>query len=60
MSTVLYLSHYNFVRAFDSFECLSNFAPVGIKRFAVILILSVAFSALLVFLGEKKVKNLWQ
>ncbi|MEE1144602.1 MAG: acyltransferase family protein [Acutalibacteraceae bacterium] len=62
MSTVLYLSHYNFVRAFDSFECLSNFAPVGIKRFAVVLILSVAFSALLVFLGEKnkKVKNLWQ
>lgn len=62
MSTLLFLCHYIFVRAFECIPSLAGYFPEGIHKFLFVAILAFVTSAGLVFAGDwiPKVKWLWQ
>lgn len=62
MSTLLFLCHYIFVRAFECFPILAVHFPEGMYKFPFVTISSFLLSALLVWAGNKNksIRWLWQ
>lgn len=62
MSTLLFLCHYIFVRAFECFPILAVHFPEGMYKFGFVIISSFLLSALLVWAGNKnkRIRWLWQ
>lgn len=62
MSTLLFLCHYIFVRAFECIPSLAGYFPEGIHKFLFVSILAFVTSAGFVFAGDRvpKIKWLWQ
>ena len=62
MSTLLFLCHYIFVRAFECFPTLTVCFPEGIHKFMFVGVSAFLLSALLVWAGNKnkRIRWLWQ
>ena len=62
MSTLLFLCHYIFVRAFECFPTLAVCFPEGIHKFMFVGVSAFLLSALLVWAGNKnkRIRWLWQ
>ena len=62
MSTLLFLCHYIFVRAFECFPTLAACFPEGIHKFMFVGVSAFLLSALLVWAGNKnkRIRWLWQ
>lgn len=62
MSTLLFLSHYIFVRLLECVPILTSYFLAGIYKYLFVTTLTFALSAILVFVGNKnsKVRYLWQ
>ena len=62
MSTLLFLCHYIFVRAFECFPTLAVCFPEGIHKFTFVVVSAFLLSALLVWAGNKnkRIRWLWQ
>lgn len=62
MSTLLFLCHYIFVRAFECFPTLAVCFPEGIHKFMFVGVAAFLLSALLVWAGNKnkRIRWLWQ
>ena len=62
MSTLLFLCHYIFVRAFECFPTLAVCFPEGIHKFTFVGVSAFLLSALLVWAGNKnkRIRWLWQ